>query len=98
MMNWTNLLNELFDIVEELADDKQLPAAEKLEILTDAVMEAIEAADDAVLLLPAGFAIVAKLLVDNPAIDGYQRDLLAKPLAEAVYQLWKMKQQLLGKV
>jgi len=96
-MNWQKILSELFDIVEELADDTTMTPDEKLDNLTDAVAEFVEAADDAVLLLPPGFALVAQLIVDNPAINQFQRDLLARPLAEAVYQIWKMKQSLIGK-
>lgn len=97
-MDFTKLLNELFDVIEELAKDEYLDKEDKLEELTDQVAQALEQADDVVSLLPMGFAVVAKLVVDNPAVDEWQRDVLARPVAEMAYQMWKMKQELLGKM
>lgn len=96
-MDWTKFLNELFDIVEELAEDEALDKEDKLEALTDEVSDMLEQADDVVNMLPLGFAVIAKMVVDNPAVDTWQRDVLARPLAEMAYQLWKLKQELLGK-
>lgn len=96
-MDWTKFLNELFDVIEELAEDDSMDKEEKLEVLTDEVADLFEQADDVVSMLPMGFAVVAKMVVDNPAVDAWQRDVLARPVAEMAYQLWKIKQELLGK-
>jgi hypothetical protein len=48
----------------------------------------IEIADDAVVLFPGVIGTVAKLFVDNPPVDNWQREMIAKPLAEMTYQVY----------
>lgn len=65
-----------------------LSGPQKLEQLTDNYAEVVENVDDLVSALPWGIGLVAKLVVDNPPVDAWQREMIAKPLAEMTYQVW----------
>ncbi|MGL6350103.1 MAG: hypothetical protein ACRC2U_09740, partial [Aeromonas sp.] len=52
--------------------------------------------DAAVGLLPPVVRDLAKIAVDNPLVDGWQRNLIAKPIAEIVYQLYTSADSLLA--
>jgi len=98
MFTWSTLLSEIFDVVEEMANDAQLAPAQKLDALTVELTHVIEALDDvAVSLLPPGIASLAKFLIDNPAMDDLQKTSMVRPVAEMFYQFWKAKQAWLGK-
>ena len=95
---WNKILEELFDLVEELVSDRNLKNSEKLDALAAEIAQLLEALDDAaVSLLPPGIGLLAKGLIDNPMVDQAQKDLMVKPIAEFVYQMWKLKQAWLGK-
>lgn len=87
-MNWKNLLIATLALVHELSGT-DMTGPEKLEKLTDKVAEVIETVDDLVALLPGGFGVIAKLVVDNPGADGMEKLYLAKPIAEMIYQVWR---------
>jgi hypothetical protein len=86
-MNLTKLLTASLAIAATLTNST-LGNPEKLERLTDNYTEVIEVADDAVVLFPGVIGTVAKLCVDNPPVDGWQREMIAKPLAEMTYQVY----------
>ena len=95
---WQKLLDELFDVVEELVSDRNLKNDEKLDALAHELAHVLEVLDDAaVSMLPPGISLLAKTLIDNPAVDQAEKDLLVKPVAEFLYQTWKLKQAWLGK-
>jgi len=68
--------------------NESIPGPAKLERLTDKLVEIIESADDLVALAP-GIGVALKIIVDNPFADKWERDNLAKPGAEAIYQFYK---------
>ncbi|NJK44621.1 MAG: hypothetical protein HC933_10345 [Pleurocapsa sp. SU_196_0] len=86
-MNLTKLISAALVFTATLTN-ATLTGPQKLERLTDNCAEVIEIADDAVTLLPGVIGTVAKLAVDNPPVDNWQRELIAKPVAEATYQVW----------
>lgn len=86
-INWIQFANEMLDVVQELAE-LDAPGEEKLERLTNEVAEALERVDDLVSFLPLGIRDLAQLVMDNPAVDTWQRTYLARPIAEMLYQLW----------
>ncbi|NJK45479.1 MAG: hypothetical protein HC933_15460 [Pleurocapsa sp. SU_196_0] len=87
-MNFNELMADGLLLAHELSA-KPVPGEDKLEKLTDCVQEVGESVDDLVVFVPGGFGSVAKILVDNPAVDGLQRELLWKPLAQGIYMAWK---------
>lgn len=95
-MQFTNVFVELIQIAAELADLEE-PGEKKLADLTERAAELLEQADDAVIsLLPPGWQAIARLLVDNPGVDSWEREL-AMSIAESAYQAWKALRNLLGK-
>jgi hypothetical protein len=86
-MNLTKLLSAALIFTATLTN-ASLTGPQKLERLTDNAAAVIEVADDAVILLPGAIGSVAKLAIDNPPVDNWQRELIAKPIAEATYQVW----------
>jgi hypothetical protein len=88
-INWVDFVDQMLDVVSELSDLRQdLTGKEKLERLTNEVAEALEKVDDLVSFLPPGVATLAKFLIDSDQINQWQRDALAKPIAEMLYQMW----------
>jgi hypothetical protein len=87
-MNFKDLIPKGLALVNELSKT-DLPSTAKLERVTDLVADFLETADDVVELLPWGFSWLAKLVVDNPSVDALQRQHLAAPIAELLYQTWK---------
>lgn len=65
-----------------------LTGPQKLERLVDNYGEVIELTDDAVALLPGAIGSIGKMIVDNPPVDNWQREMLAKPLAEVTVQVY----------
>lgn len=89
MINWVDFVDEMLDVVTELADlNQELSGKQKLERLTDEVAQALEKVDDLVSFLPPGIATLARFLIDSDQINQWQRDALAKPIAEMLYQMW----------
>ncbi len=87
-MNWKNLLIQMLALVHELSGTDQT-GPEKLAKLVDAVAAIIESIDDVAAMLPGGFGVIAKLIVDNPGADGMEKLYLATPIAEMIYQIWR---------
>ena len=87
-MDWIKFTDEMLDVVQELAE-LDAPSEAKLERLTAEVAQALEQVDDLVAFLPLGVQSLAKLVLDNPAVDSWQREYLAKPIAEMLYQIWR---------
>lgn len=94
-MNFELLKNKGIAAAHALAS-LDMPKAEKLEKLTDLNAAVIEEVDDLVLFLPMGFGPLAKGIVDNPGVDAWQREQIAKPLAEAEYQAYDALVQFFG--
>ena len=65
-----------------------LTGPQKLERLVDNYGEVIELSDDAVELLPGAIGSIGKMILDNPPVDNWQREMLAKPLAEVSVQVY----------
>lgn len=86
-MNLTQLLAASLAVTATLSN-AALTGPQKLERLTDNFTVIVEVGDDAVTLLPGAIGNIAKLAVDNPPVDNWQREMIAKPLAEATYQVW----------
>lgn len=86
-IDWVNFVDEMLDVVQELSE-LQIGGDKKLERLTDEVAQALEKIDDLSTFLPAGIAPLAKLVLDNDAVNKWQREALAKPIAEMLYQIW----------
>lgn len=88
-INWVDFVDEMLDVVSELADLRgDLTGEQKLERLTNEVHQALEKVDDLVVFLPPGVATLAKFLIDSDQINQWQRDALARPIAEMLYQMW----------
>lgn len=88
-MNFGELFKKLVVFAGELAELDEAPE-QKLAELTAKAEALIEAADDTLVgLLPPGLRDIAKLVVDNPVVDAPEREI-AKALAEAAYQAWKV--------
>ncbi|NJK44311.1 MAG: hypothetical protein HC933_08515 [Pleurocapsa sp. SU_196_0] len=61
----------------------------KLEQLTDRVSIIVEAGDDLLAeQAPFGFREIARVAVDNPIVDGWQRTFLSRPASELIFQVW----------
>jgi hypothetical protein len=88
MLNFKTLLPVGLQLVNELSKT-DLPGQEKLTRVTVLVAEFFEQADNVVELLPWGISWIAKLVVDNPVVDGLQYKHWAVPTAEMLYQIWK---------
>jgi hypothetical protein len=86
-VNWDKLKAQGMLLAHVLTSSEKTKE-EKLEVLTDLNVEVIEIADDIVQVLPFGFGPLAKQLVDNPPADAWEREMLAKPLAELEYQAY----------
>ncbi len=95
-MIFKELLKDAFNLIHELSDASEVSNEEKHQALTDLVADAIETADNVDEFLPLGFRAIVKAGLDNTTVDDYQRRFLAQPIAEAFYQLWKLKQGLLA--
>jgi hypothetical protein len=87
-MNFQKLLVDGLKLVHELSS-QPIPGENKLAKLENLCVEILKTVDDVVKFLPLGFGIIAGLVVDNPISDGLQREHIARPLAELVYQIWK---------
>lgn len=88
-MTFSEIFRKLIAFAGELAELDEAPE-QKLEDLTQRAIELIETTDDTLVsLLPPGLRDLAKLLVDNPVVDAPEREV-AKALAEAAYQAWKV--------
>lgn len=96
-MNFQKLLNHMFTVIEEMANDRTLNKQEKLNALTDKLANLLEELDNAVSQLPPGISMIAQVLVDNPGMDQIEKEVIVKPIAEMFYQMWKFKQGWLGK-
>ncbi len=95
-MIFQELLKDAFNLIHELSDAAEVSNEDKHAALTDLVADAIETADNVDEFMPLGFRHLVKAALDNQTIDDYQRKYLAQPIAEAFYQLWKLKQGLLA--
>jgi hypothetical protein len=61
----------------------------KLERLTDRVNTIFEAGDDLLAdQAPFGFREIARIALDNPLVDGWQRAFLSRPTSELIFQTW----------
>ena len=86
-MNLTKLLSASLLIAATLTSTT-LTGPQKLDRLTDNYGQVIEIGDDAVGLLPGAIGSIALMIVDNPPVDSWQREMIAKPMAEATVQVY----------
>lgn len=94
-MNFSAVFANLVALAAEMTDLNET-GEKKLADLTARAVELLELTDDtAISLLPPGWQMVARLLVDNPMVDEWERSLAAS-IAEAAYQAWKAMVALLG--
>ena len=94
-MNWKELQNLALNIVHGLTDSDLEGEAKRdlaVEMLLPVVAKSVETIDDLVLLIPAGFGLIFKGLVDNPMFDAEQRKwerIAVNFLVEHAYQAVK---------
>ena len=95
MLNWKELQTLALNLVHGLTDSSMDGNAKRqmaVEMLLPVLASTVETLDDFVLLLPAGFGVMVKPLVDNPLFDGEQRKWerwAAEWLVEHAYQAVK---------
>lgn len=83
-----NIVAPAWEIIPIL-DDKTLTNDVKLEQLTNVISKPIEAIDDlGAEFAPLGLRPLVRLIVDNPISDNLQRNFLARPIAEVIFQAW----------
>jgi hypothetical protein len=75
-------------LVSALASEPT-PNTDKFVELENAVALGLEAIDDLVSFLPWGFGAAIRAAVDNPYVDGLQRQLVAQPVAEHLVRVYK---------
>ena len=91
-MNWQELQNIAVSIVHSLTDSELSGEAKReaaADMLTPLISRAAETADDLVLLVPGGFGVILKGIVDSPMFDNEQRKLerwVVEQLIEHAYQ------------
>lgn len=91
-MRLTDIFVGSFELIGDLATMDALAPDAKFSELVDDVARVGEAVDDLVEVLPNGFGIVAKIIIDHPTADQAQRQFLWIPIAQALFEIWKFKQ------
>jgi hypothetical protein len=91
-MRLTDIFTGAFELISDLAEMNTLEPEAKFTELVDDVARIGEGLDDLVEVLPGGYGIIAKNIVDNPTADNAQRLFLWTPIAQALFEIWKWKQ------
>lgn len=91
-MRLTDIFTGAFELISDLAEMNNLAPEAKFAELVDDVARIGEGLDDLVEVLPGGYGLIAKTIVDNPPADNAQRMFLWTPIAQALFEIWKWKQ------
>lgn len=81
------LIRRGLELVAELAQLEE-PGPKKLERLKIWVEQTLEQVDDLVTLLPGGWGMMARAILDSDMGNQLQREWIYWPLAESIYQQW----------